>query len=223
MLREAEEHLHFLGLSTAAVSAVRSGKSRAGDRSIVRAPIAGRVAALSASLGQVLAGTEDILTIVDSDKLWATLRIYERDLAGVVVGTPVELRVSSYPDRVFKATVQVIGEVADPVTHTVEARARLANADAVLKPGMNATASIALKAADATLWLPAEAVQARGIDRIIFTRVKERRFEAHLVTAGLERNGFVPVSSGLTEGAEVVVHGAFALRGELDRAESLGD
>ena len=222
-LREAEEHLHFLGLSTQAIAAVRSGTGRAGDRSIVRAPIDGRVALVSASLGQVLAGTEDILTIVDSDELWATLRIYERDLAGVAVGTPVELRVPSYPERTFNGTIQVVGEVVDPVTHTVEARAKLTNPDAVLKSGMTATASIPLKAADATLWLPAEAVQPHRALRIVFIRVKDRRFEARPVTTGPEHSGFVPVTSGLAAGTEVVVHGAFALRGELDRAEIQGD
>ena len=86
-----------------------------------------------------------------------------------------------------------------------------------------ATASIWLKAADATLWLPAEAVQPHGVDRVVFIRVKERRFEARPVTVGPERSGFVPVTSGLQEGTEVVVHGAFALRGELDRANIEGD
>ena len=222
-LREAEEHLHFLGLSPEAIASVRSGVGHAGERSIIRAPIEGRVAALSASLGQVLGGTEDILTIIDSDDLWATLRIYERDLAGVAIGIPVELRVPSYPERTFSATIQVVGEVVDSVTHTVEARAKLTNADAVLKSGMTATAFITLKAADATLWLPAEAVQPHGVERIVFLRVNERRFEARLVTAGQERNGLVPVASGLAEGTEVVIHGAFALRGELDREEIQGD
>jgi cobalt-zinc-cadmium efflux system membrane fusion protein len=222
-LREAEEHLRFLGLSNQAVAEVRTGNSRAGERSIVRAPIDGRVASLSASLGQVVAGTEDVLTIVNSDQLWATLRIYERDLAGVTVGSTVELKVPSYPDRTFRATLELVGEVVDPTTHTVEARAKLRNPEGILKPGMTATAGIALKSSDATLWLPIEAVQPRGSDRVVFLRVKERRFEPRRVNVGVERNGFVAVTSGLAEGTEVVVHGAWALRGELERAEIQGE
>ncbi len=221
--REANEHLHFLGLSAGGLAAVRAGQGRAGERSVVRSPIAGKVAALSASLGQVLGGTEDIITILDSSSLWATLRVYERDLAGVAPGAPVELRVPSSPDRIFKAVIKVIGELVDPVTHTVEARARLLDAGAGLKPGMTATASITLAASDSTLWLPADAVQPRAGDRVVFVRVSERRFEARAVAAGPERGGYVPVTAGLVEGTEVVVHGAFALRGELDRAELQGD
>ena len=110
-LREAEEHLHFLGLSSEAIAAVRAGVPKAAERSIVRAPIDGRVASISVSLGQVLAGTEDMLTIVDSADLWATLQIYERDSAGVRVGNAVDIRVPAWPERTFKGTIEVVGEV----------------------------------------------------------------------------------------------------------------
>jgi hypothetical protein len=43
------------------------------------------------------------------------------------------------------------------------------------------------------------------------------------VSIGAERGGFVPILSGLAEGAQVVVHGAFALRGELERVDFEGD
>lgn len=222
-LREAEEHLHFLGLSTEAIAAVRAGVPKAAERSIVRAPIDGRVASISVALGQVLAGTEDILTIVDSADLWATLQIYERDSVGVVVGSTVEVQVPAWPDRLFKGTIEAVGEVIDPQTHTVEARVKLVNEDSALKSGMTATAFISLKTDGEHLWLPAEAVQPRGSERIVFVQVGENRFEGRTVGAGVERNGFVPIRSGLEAGAKVVVRGAFSLRAELDHAELSGD
>jgi cobalt-zinc-cadmium efflux system membrane fusion protein len=222
-LREGEEHLRFLGLSAQAVASIRSGSGNAGEHSVVRAPIAGRIASLSASIGQGLTGSEDVVTIVDSEELWATLRIYERDLGSVKVGTAVELRVPSYPDRTFNASIQTVSETVDPVTHTAFARAKLLNADSALKSGMTATASVALEPSESSLWLPAEAVQAHGAERIVFVRVGEGRFEPREVTAGVERSGFVPVTAGLNPGDDVVVQGAFALRSELDRAEVQGD
>ena len=222
-LREAEEHLHFLGLSNEAIAAVRAGVPKAAERSIVRSPIDGRVASLTVSLGQVLAGTEDILTIVDSADLWATLQIYERDSAGVVVGSTVEVQVPAWPDRLFKGTIEAVGEVIDPQTHTVEARVKLVNEDSALKPGMTATALIALKADGQNVWLPAQAVQPRGSERIVFVEVGENRFEARTVGAGAERNGFVAIRSGLDAGAKVVVRGAFSLRAELENAGLSGD
>jgi cobalt-zinc-cadmium efflux system membrane fusion protein len=222
-LHEAEEHLRFLGLGNEAIARLRGGSIHAVERSIIRAPIAGRVSTLTVTLGQVLAGTEDLVTITRSDDVWATLRVYERDLGNLAVGGSVEIQVPSYPDRIFIGKTAGIGELVDPATHTIEARVALPNPDGALKPGMSATASIALKSRATELWLPSEAVQPHGTDRAVFAVVGERRFEARPIAVGAEVGGMVPVSSGIAPGTEVVVHGAFALRGELERAELEGE
>lgn len=222
-LREAEEHLHFLGLDDAAVEALRSGKTDGPLRSVLRAPIAGRVEALSVILGQVLTGTEDLLTIMLLDKVWATLRVYERDLPDVARDAPVEVRVPSYRNRVFTGQIESISDLVDTATRTVEVRARVGNPEGVLKPGMSAVAAVALQAGTQGLWLPMEAVLAYGTDRLVFVKTGEGQFVPHKVAVGLERGGYVPVTSGLQAGSEVVTHGAFALRGELERNELQGD
>ena len=221
--RESEEHLHFLGLSDGEIAALRSGAAQLPERSIVRAPIDGRVASVSAVIGQVLTGPEDLVTIVNSDKLWATLRISEGDLGAVEPGTPASLRVPGQADRAFEAVVEVVSDLVDPSTRTAEARARIVDGGTTLRPGMTAIATLTLRPSEDVLWLPAEAVQSRGAQRIAFVRVGERTFEPRLLVTGPERSGFVPVAGGLDAGVEVVIRGAFALRGELDRAELEGD
>ena len=58
-------------------------------------PIDGRVVALSAALGQVVGGTEDLVTVADTDQLWVVLHLYERDAQLVSVGASVELALGS--------------------------------------------------------------------------------------------------------------------------------
>ena len=218
-LHESEEHLHFLGLTDRDISQMRSRTSHGNARTIVRAPIDGRVGALDVALGQVLAGTEDLVTITQLDSVWVALRIYERDLPSVVRGASVEVRIPGAPERVFSGTLTFLGDLADPTTRTVEARAALANPDGALRPGMSAVASIALAGNPSALWLPAEAVQLHADRPTVFVRTAERRFEVRAVIVGAEQGGFVPVVSGITPGDDVVVHGAFALRGEMERSE----
>src|SRR5262249_46844136 len=152
-----------------------------------------RIASLSTSLGQVVSGTEDILTIVDSDELWAVLRVYERDLNDLALGANVQVHVATYGEQVFPASVTLIGWQADPITRTVKGRAKLDKTDGRLKPGMTAEASIALKPTASALWLPAEAVQPKGTDRIVFVPLDAHRFTPLVVSVGPERGGFVPV------------------------------
>lgn len=218
-LREADEHLHFLGLSDETIRALRTGSSHGSVRSILRAPIEGRIAALSVSLGQVLNGTEDVVTVIRSNTVQAMLRVYERDIASVQLGTAVELKVPGYPERVFTGTVAAVGDLVDLATRTVEARVAIGNPDGVLKPGMSAVASVALRGGPAELWLPTEAVSEHGTERLVFVKVGDRRFEARPVVVGPEQGGMLPIRSGLESGTEVAVQGAFALRGQLERAE----
>lgn len=216
-LHEAEEHLQFLGFSPAAVQ--RAGaQGEHSEHSVVRAPIDGQVATLDVALGQVLQGNEDIVTVAQIDKLWIDLRVYERDVGRIARGRPVEVRVSAYPDRVFRATLTFVGDLIDPTTRTVPARATLDEPPGPLRPGMTATALITLRAEASGLWLPVEAVQKHEGEPIAFVRVGERRFEARPIAVGPEQGDYVPVKSGLQIGTEVVVKGALALRGELERA-----
>ena len=216
-LHEAEEHLRFLGFSAGNVQ--RAGSlDEHGEHSIVRSPLDGQIAALNISLGQVLQGNEDIVTVAQIDKLWIDIQLYERDMGRVTRGQPVEVRTLAYPDRAFRGTVSFIGDLVDPATRTVPARATIDEAVGPLRPGMSATASIALHVTPGSLWLPVEAVQTHEGAAVVFVRVADRRFEPRTVSVGSEVGGYVLIKSGLAAGSDIVIKGALALRGELERA-----
>ncbi len=219
---EAEEHLGFLGLDAATISALRHGRNIGPLRSIVRAPIAGGVAALSVSIGQVLGGKEQLVTLVNTDPVWATLRLFESDLHDIALGSQVEFSVPTYPGRHFFGTISAMSNLIDETTRSIEVRTCLQNADGSLKPGMSAVASMALAADGQGDWLPAEAVQQHGTHDIVFVQQRPLVFAATWVTVATQRAGFVKVTSGLKPGSTVVVDGAFLLRGELERS-SLGE
>lgn len=216
-LREADEHLRFLGLSAEAVKQITSDPDHE-TRSIVRSPIDGTVAQLDITIGQVLQGNEDIMTVANVDRLWVELRIYERDLARVGKDSPVDVQVPAYPGRTFSGTVTFISTIVDAATRTAQARALLTNPDGSLRPGMSATALVALRADPSALWLPANSVQQHEGEAVVFVRTGERRFEPRRVVVGPDEGGFIPIRSGVAPGTVTVVHGAFALRGALERA-----
>ena len=222
-LREGEEHLHFLGLTDRDIARVRAMSSHGEARSTVRAPIEGRIESVGVSIGQVVSGTEDLATIAQTDAVWIVMRVYEHDAPNVRLGTTVQITTPGAPERTFDGTVSFVSSIVDPVTRTFEARAQLANPDGLLRPGMSASASVAVHAGDASLWLPVDAVQPHGTERMVFVQTGERRFVPRIVLTGEERNGFVPVTSGIAVGEMVVTRGAFALRGELERSAIEGE
>jgi cobalt-zinc-cadmium efflux system membrane fusion protein len=219
-LKEAEEHLHFLGLGDKSIARLGKETTHGDSRSVVPSPIDGRVVALRVTLGQVLTGSEDVVTVADVDTVWASLRTYERDLGNVTVGTPVEIRVTAFPERPFNGQIAFVSDLVDPASRSGEARAPLANPDGALRPGMSGVAYVPYRAAPTERWLPADAVQPHDGATVVFVHTAGRRFVARAVRTGEDRGGFVPLLDGVKPEDEVVVQGAFALRGELERPAS---
>ncbi|AKU96253.1 Cobalt/zinc/cadmium efflux RND transporter, membrane fusion protein, CzcB family [Labilithrix luteola] len=220
-LAEAREHLKFLGLNDAEIARLESGAAE--TRSRITSPIDGRVAALAVTVGQVLSGSETIATVADLDPIWAHVRVYERDLGSVRAGQAATVEVPTYAERKFDGKVVFVSDVLDPASRSAEVRVSLPNADASLRPGMSANAFVSRPPSNDVIWLPATAVQPHEGTRIVFVRKGERRFEARPVTVGNEQEGFLPIEKGIGADDEVVVDGAFALRGVLERAAVQGD
>ncbi|MDB4928686.1 MAG: Cobalt/zinc/cadmium efflux transporter, rane fusion protein CzcB family, partial [Myxococcaceae bacterium] len=218
-LHEAEEHLHVLGLLEADIRSLRARTTHGGTRSVVRSPIAGRVVAMPLALGQVVTGTEEVATVAQPGAVWASLRVPEADIGAVYAGAAVEARTAAEPGLALAATLEFVGELVDPQTRMIECRASLSGVGGAPRAGMSLSAWITLRAGPPALWIPVESVVTREGVPVVFVRVGERRFAPRPVGVGAPRAGLVPVTAGVAAGDAVVVHGAFTLRGELDRAE----
>lgn len=217
-LHEAEEHLHVLGLTERDIRSLQARTTHGESRSVVRSPIAGRVVAFPLALGQVLTGSEEVATVAQPGALTASLRVPEADIAQVSVGAAVEVRTAAAPDEALPATLDFVGDLVDPVTRAVECRATLTTAGVSMRSGMSLVAWITLRSGPPALWVPEDAVQDHEGMPTIFLRVGERRFAPRPVRVGAPRSGMVPLLGGVSAGEAVVVHGAFTLRGELERS-----
>jgi membrane fusion protein, heavy metal efflux system len=220
---EGEEHLQFLGLGKADLRALENHTPSAEHPGTLRSPIAGRVTALNVSIGQVVSGSEDALTVADTKQLWASMRVYERDLAFVSVGRAVELELPGVPGRRYKAAVSFVSDLVDPMTRTAEAQALLETTSDVLRPGSTATAFVSLPVDANALWLPDEAMQVIEGQPSVFVAQSGGRFAVQALKASASRGGYFQVESGVAAGTLIVVKGAFSLRGELERANISGE
>lgn len=216
-LRESEEHLHALGLAESDIEALRNNTSHGSDHSHVLAPIEGTVSSLDVSVGKVVSGTEELITIAETSVLWASLRIYERDMAAVVKGARTEVRVTAYPERTFAGEIAFVSDVVDPISRTLEARVPLDNPNGELRPGMTGRGWVTVKQGAAMLTLPVEAVQHLEGKTCVFLEVPGQRYEVREVQVESDQGDTLSIVSGLRAGDRVVTSGALILKGEWDR------
>lgn len=214
---EGAEHLRFLGLTDGQIARLERQGANDAIKGQVRSPIDGQIATLDVTVGQVLVGTESVATVADRRDVWASVRVDERDLSSVALGASAEVRVPTYEAKPFPGVVRFVSDVLDPKSRSADVRVALSNSGGLLRPGMSAVAWIE-RATSEPLWLPVEAVQPHEGRTIVFVHEAGRRFRARDVQAGSEQGGLRAIASGIGHDDEVVVHGAFALRAELERA-----
>jgi membrane fusion protein (multidrug efflux system) len=77
------------------------------SRTVVTAPIAGRVTQLAAAKGDYAAVGQALMMFVPRE-VWVTANFKETQLTVVRPGAPVDIRIDSFPDRTFKGHVDSI-------------------------------------------------------------------------------------------------------------------
>jgi cobalt-zinc-cadmium efflux system membrane fusion protein len=170
--------------------------------------------------GQYSGGaTQELFTVGEIDKVWVIADLYEMDIARVHVGTPANVSVVTYKDKVFKGQVDWVSGMLDPATRTAKVRCTFDNPDRLLRPEMYATAEISVDQSRA-LAIPRNALLRLGEYKVVFIEVGEEpgrvRFQRMPVDVDEgESSQWLEVKHGLTPGQRVVVNGAILLSQKL--------
>jgi membrane fusion protein, copper/silver efflux system len=185
----------------------------------VYSPADGVVSDLAARQGEWLMAGARVLRVAGLSRVWAQFEAYERDLASLRVGRPLQFTVESFPGDVFAGTISFIDPVVDGGRRTVRVRVQVENPGGLLKPGMLARGQASgPAAAGASLVIPATAPLLTGRRALVYVQLpgfERPTFEARDVTLGERRGSYWEVASGLAEGELVVVNGAFRIDSEL--------
>jgi cobalt-zinc-cadmium efflux system membrane fusion protein len=218
-LQTARHKLVILGLTDVDIGDLLNEEVRAGRVYPVRASIPGRVTERRAIAGRVVSADDELFTIAELDTVWLFLQVFEKDLHSVREGAAVMLTCESHPEDRFRGTIDFVGEVLDPHSRTVQARAIIDNPERELKPGMFVYATIEAKrpggAPRSVLLVPVAALASIDGQRVAFVQTADREFESREVEVGEATGDWIEVRSGLTEGETIAVSGLFVLKSEL--------
>ena len=137
---------------------------------------------------------------------------------------PARVTFAALPGRAFTGKVALIGQEVDSASRTVPVRIEVANDQALLRPGISATAWLPLgDAGDSVLAVPLAAVQRLRDGWCVFLPRSEGEFEMRSVGRGRDLGGEVEILNGLKAGEAVVVDGAFLLRAEAEKSRGEGE
>lgn len=197
------------------------GGGGGGGSVVVKAPIDGEIVQRHATVGEVVDHDEPLFVVADLSKVAVEGRIYEKDVAGVMLGAAARLTLQAYPGDSWEGTLDYVSPHLDEKTRTSAVRMTLDNTERKLKPGLFGTVNVLgdVNASPRAI-VPADAVQRTKDGDVVFVPADEEgEFKAALVAVGAKRDGQAEIVSGLSAGADVVVKGAFVLKSELMKSE----
>jgi cobalt-zinc-cadmium efflux system membrane fusion protein len=224
-LKAASQGLLVLGLSVRELEHAQAAANGGGGL-LVRAPADGTIIEKHAVVGERVEPGVSVMLLADLNSLWVWADIYEQDLlhlleAGRREEIPVEVSVSAFPDRLFHGRIDYIGARMDEQTRTVKIRARVANPDRLLRPGMFCEIRIGTGEREDVLAIPKAALIADQGQDFVFAHWQQDYYLKRPITAGREFFEYVEIIDGLSHGETIVTEGAFMLKSDVLR-EKMG-
>ncbi|MGA2549645.1 MAG: efflux RND transporter periplasmic adaptor subunit [Burkholderiaceae bacterium] len=196
------------------------------DHAYVKAPISGRVSRAEITLGNLVqtGPNAPVLTsIVSNDGIYADFEVDEQTYLRSIrshaatqeteQAIPVELTVQGDEDHPYKGRIVSFDNHIDTGSGTIRARARFANEDGALVPGMFVSVRVASASEQSVLLVPERAIGTDQSKRFVFVVTPENKVAFREVVLGPDaREGQRIVLKGLKPGERVVVDGVQHIR-----------
>jgi multidrug efflux pump subunit AcrA (membrane-fusion protein) len=157
----ARQSYEMVATSQASVDSVKAQLAQAEKAladTTIRAPFDGYITARPVAVGEYVALTSKIATLVRIGSLKLQLQTPEQRAAQAHLGDKVVARVVAYPGRDFDGVVSAINQSVDPNSRAFILEARFNNPTVALKPGMFATARVQQPGSVQAVFVPRAAV-----------------------------------------------------------------
>jgi multidrug efflux pump subunit AcrA (membrane-fusion protein) len=171
---------------------------KAVEDTIIKAPFTGYISSRPVAVGQYVALTSKIATLVRVTPLKLELQVQESNAPQLKINADVEASVPGYPGRTFHGTVTSINPTVDSNSRTVSVEAKFLNQDLALKPGMFATARILLNGSTMGIFLPRAAIltdPSTNSSQVFF--VRDGKARVAVVQLGAVDGDMIQILSGI--------------------------
>ncbi len=132
------------------------------SRMRIVAPFDGVAGIRLVNVGDYVKDGADLVNLEDTASMWVDFRLPERVVNRVKAGQAVAVSLESLPRRSFAGVVEALDSQIEANGRSVLVRARLPNAQGLLKPGMFARTSVVLARREGVLVVPEEALVPQG-------------------------------------------------------------
>jgi cobalt-zinc-cadmium efflux system membrane fusion protein len=211
-MQASNDQLQVLGMSLNEIQNLKT-ESQINSITHIQAKIDGKVIMKNVNLGQVVEPTDEVFAVAALDEVWGVAQVPERKISFLKEGDQVFIEVPAYKEKSFEGVITYLGDIVDPETRTITIRTDINNQDQMLKPDMLITMKVAGSKVE-RIGVPNEAIISEDDTPSVFVKTSENTFTLKPVTLGIKDKDNTHIDSGISEGDEVVIKGAFHLNNE---------
>ncbi|MCL2294448.1 MAG: efflux RND transporter periplasmic adaptor subunit [Spirochaetes bacterium] len=172
----------------------------------VRSTITGTVTSLPHEVGATISLATAVATVGDLTRLQIRTEVPEAHVGNIGIGTRANVSFVAWPGRIFTTRIVEISPVVSNITRTISVRLEFDRIYPELKAGMFASITMFTETRSDIIIVPAAAAVIREGGRFIFV-IEDDKVIMTPVTIGLTVDGMTEITSGISEGVEIVVRG----------------
>ena len=152
-----------------------------------------------------------IITLDDNSTIYSDIKVPESYAPFIKKGLPVEARVSSYRNKIFKGKIDFISSRINADTRSLLSRVSINNKDLELLSGSLLEITVKFNLRDA-LSVPDTSIMMEGEKSYVYIVSDKNITNKTEVDIGLRSDGKVEILSGLSEGDQIVAEGLKKVR-----------
>lgn len=148
------------------------------------------------------------ITIVKIEKVFARVSVPENEISSIKKGMKARIKVAAIDNSEFTGTVEEVGVIAEPMTHTYKIKVGIQNKNLQIKPGMICGVQLEKPGVNNTLVVSGQAVLVdESGNNFVYALDSQNKAIRKYVTTGALLNNGIEIKSGLNIGENVVVAG----------------
>tara|TARA_B100001057_G_scaffold361421_1_gene363859 strand:+ start:101 stop:970 length:870 start_codon:yes stop_codon:yes gene_type:complete len=152
-----------------------------------------------------------IITLDDNSTIFSDIKIPENYSAYIKKGLPIEVKLSSYKDKIFQGEIDFVSSRINADTRSLLSRIKVKNENLELISGSLLEVSVKFNLRK-SLSVPDTSVMIEGDKSYVYKIIDENIAEKTEVDTGLRNNKNIEIISGLSNGDIVVAEGLKKVR-----------
>jgi RND family efflux transporter MFP subunit len=176
------------------------------------APFDGQISQVTGDVGTLVTASTSVFILLNQQRLRIDASVDQADVSGLRTGLVANVTFDALPGRTFQATIVAIGLTPQVqqgvVTYTVQLSLDTTNLQPPLPaPGMTALINVTTQRTENALVVPTRSIRRAAGRASVTVKKPDGTEETRQVVTGVSSGQLTQITSGLTEGEEVLFSG----------------